>query len=85
MRYIEVKSTSGIWDSQNPAQMHRTQFERAQEYGDRYWLYVVEHVESENPQIHCIQNPANRVNAFMFDHGWMPLATHELHDPEAID
>jgi hypothetical protein len=74
VRYIEVKSTSGLWDSGNPAQVHKSQFEFAQEYGDNYWLYVVEKVESDEPKIYCIQNPANRVDAFMFDHGWRDLA-----------
>ncbi len=74
VRYIEVKTTSGMWDSQNPAQMHKAQFEMAQERGESYWLYIVEQVEAEDPQIYCIQNPANQVNSFMFDHGWQPLA-----------
>ena len=78
IRYIEVKSTSGRWDSENPAQMHSRQFETAQERGENYWLYVVEEVESDDPKLYCIQNPANRVDAFMFDHGWLPLA-------EAVD
>ena len=74
VRYIEVKSTSGIWDCENPAQLHKSQFETAQEYGESFWLYVVEQVESDETKIYCIQNPANRVDAFMFDHGWRPLA-----------
>ncbi|MBC8503891.1 MAG: DUF3883 domain-containing protein [Chloroflexi bacterium] len=74
IRYIEVKSTSGLWDSANPAQMHKAQFETAQERGESYWLYVVEQVESDDPKIHRIKNPANRVDVFMFDHGWQPLA-----------
>jgi hypothetical protein len=73
IRYIEVKATSGLWDSENPAQMHKKQFEMAQEYGENYWLYVVEQVESADPKIYRIQNPANRVDAFMFDHGWIGL------------
>jgi hypothetical protein len=74
VRYIEVKSTSGIWDSENPAQMHKTQFETAQEYGESFWLYVVQEVESDEPKLYCVQNPANQVDIFMFDHGWIPLA-----------
>ena len=77
IRYIEVKSTAGLWDSANPAQIHKTQFETAQERGDSYWLYVVEQVESDNPKIYCIQNPANRVDTFMFDHGWQPLSKND--------
>lgn len=75
VRYIEVKSTRGIWDSQNPAQLTKTEFELAVEYGENYWLYFVEQVESDNPRLYCIQNPAQRVNYFLFDHGWQPVAT----------
>ncbi len=77
VRYIEVKSTSGLWDSENPAQVHLRQFETAQEYGESYWLYVVEKVEDDDRKVYCIQNPANRVDTFMFDHGWRPLAEVE--------
>ena len=74
IRYIEVKATASLWDSTNPAQMHQAQFIEGQERGDSYWLYVVEQVESDDPTLYCIQNPANRVDTFMFDHGWQPLA-----------
>ena len=74
VRYIEVKSTSGVWDSQNPAQMTKTEFETAKEYGESFWLYIVEQVESDNPKLYCIQNPANQANYYLFDHGWEPLA-----------
>ena len=74
IRYIEVKATAGLWDSTNPAQMHQAQFIEGQERGDSYWLYVVEQVESDDPKLYCIQNPANRVDTFMFDHGWQSIA-----------
>lgn len=59
IRYIEVKALSGIWDSQNPAEMTRTEFETSKKKGEDYWLYIVEHAESEYFNILLIQNPAN--------------------------
>jgi hypothetical protein len=73
-RYIEVKSFSGTWDSQNPAQLTKTEFETAQELGSSFWLYVVERVESEDAHMIRIQNPAHRADYFLFDHRWMKLA-----------
>jgi hypothetical protein len=74
VRCIEVKALSGIWDAQNPAQMTKTEFEKARELGDLYWLYIVEQAESEEAQIYRIQNPANRAGYFLFDHGWENIA-----------
>jgi hypothetical protein len=76
-RYIEVKSFTGIWDSQNPAQLTKREFETAREKGDSFWLYVVENAETENFQIHCICNPAQQVDAYLFDHGWLNLGTNK--------
>jgi len=74
IRYIEVKSLSGIWDSANPILMTKTEFEMAQAKGVEYWLYIVEQANSEDAQIYRIQDPANRANYYVFDHGWEPLA-----------
>jgi len=73
-RFIEVKSFTGIWDSRNPAQMTKREFETAREKGDKYWLYIVEKVESEDFRIHCICDPARQVDAYLFDHGWINLS-----------
>lgn len=77
VRYIEVKSISGYWDSANPILMTQNEFEMAQAKGDEYWLYIVERATSEDRQIYRIQNPANRANYFVYDHGWEPLAFSE--------
>jgi len=71
LRFIEVKSLSGIWDAQNPAEVTKTEFETAKKKGQDYWLYIVEKAESEDFQIHMIQNPANRVDFYLYDHGWV--------------
>jgi hypothetical protein len=72
-RYIEVKTFSGLWDSQNPAQMTKTEFDSARELGDSYWLYVVEQVETDNVKIYPIRNPANRADYYLYDYRWEPL------------
>lgn len=74
IRYIEVKSLSGYWDSANPVLVTKNEFETAQAKGDEFWLYIVERATSEDYQIHRIQNPANRTQYFVLDHGWEPLA-----------
>ena len=70
-RYIEVKSLSGIWDSQNPAEVTKFEFETAKKKGEDFWLYVVEQVDSPNFRIFTIPDPANRVDFYLFDHGWL--------------
>lgn len=74
IRYIEVKALSGLWEGPNPAKMTKTEFNKAREMGDTYWLYIVEYAESEEAEIYCIQNPANRAGYYLYDHRWMPLA-----------
>lgn len=70
-RYIEVKSLSGIWDSQNPAEVTKFEFETAKKKGEDFWLYIVEQVDSPNFRIFTIPDPANRVDFYLFDHGWL--------------
>ncbi len=78
-RYIEVKSLSGYW-GETGVGLTNTQFKLAQELGDRYWLYVVECAEDDKDyNIIRIQNPAQRVNQFLFDDGWRDLGNIEEH------
>ena len=42
----------------------------AQRLGQKFWLYVVERADQDDFCITRIQNPAQRVNEFMFDDGW---------------
>jgi hypothetical protein len=73
LRYIEVKGVSGEWGSLG-AEVTRTQFERAEELGDRYWLYVVERAQGDDFTINRIPNPACQANRFIYDDGWRALA-----------
>lgn len=74
VRYIEIKSLSGAW-RRSYAVLSRTQFDKASELQDLFWLYVVEHAERSDFRIHRIPNPALKANHFMFDDGW--TATEE--------
>lgn len=69
LRYIEVKSLSGLW-TDTFATLSRLQFDKATELGDQFWLYVVERAEMDDFRIHRIQSPAHKANHFMFDDGW---------------
>jgi hypothetical protein len=70
VRLIEVKSTRGPWSN---AALSKVQFDRARREGSIYWLYVVERAEREDFKVYCIQDPARRVNQFIYDDGWRAL------------
>lgn len=80
-RFIEVKGVNGEWN-QTGVGLSRLQFSNAQDYGDRYWLYVVEFVS--DPQhicVHPIRSPATQVTSFMFDGNWRDAVADERADP----
>lgn len=80
-RFIEVKGVNGEWN-QTGVGLSRLQFSNAQDYGDSYWLYVVEFVsDSQHLRIHPIQSPAIQVTSFMFDGNWRDAAAQERADP----
>ena len=80
-RRIEVKGVAGEWN-QTGVGLSRLQFSNAQNYGDGYWLYVVEFAsDPEQLRIHAIPNPAMQVDSFMFDGNWRQVATDEHADP----
>jgi len=83
-RYIEVKSLSGDWVGAD-ARLTKTQFKKAMELRDRYWLYVVERAEQDDYCIHCIQDPAGKANRFMFDPGWKQVAQETSDDDNPED
>jgi len=83
-RFIEVKGVNGEWN-QTGVGLSRLQFSNAQDYGDRYWLYVVEFIaDPEHIRVHPIQSPAAQVTAFMFDGNWRDAVTEERADPLAL-
>jgi hypothetical protein len=67
----------GTWKDR-PVGMTSTQFRMAQQYGDRYWLYVVEKAASAtDARIVRIQNPAGRDSTFTFDQGWLRVGLQQ--------
>ena len=80
-RLIEVKGVNGEWN-QTGVGLSRLQFSNAQDYGDRYWLYVVEFVsDPEHIRVHPIRSPATQVTSFMFDGNWRDAVADERADP----
>ena len=73
-RMIEVKGIRGPWTRQGVA-ISRRQLEAAEQYRERYWLYVVEFADDHaRARIHPIHNPFARITQFWFDSGWRQLA-----------
>lgn len=73
-KWCEIKSLSESW-AKGPVTMSHTQFKLAQEKGDAYWLYVVEHAGApEQIRLLCIQDPAGQAKTFTFDQGWEEIA-----------
>jgi hypothetical protein len=80
-RFIEVKGVNGEWN-QTGVGLSRLQFSNAQNYGDRYWLYVVEFVsDPQHISVHPIRSPATQVTSFMFDGNWRDAVADERADP----
>lgn len=80
-RFIEVKGVNGEWN-QTGVGLSRLQFSNAQDYGDRYWLYVVEFVsDPQHTRVHPIRSPATQVTSFMFDGNWRDAVADERADP----
>ena len=77
-----MKSLSGDWEGPH-AGMTDTQFEKNQEIGNRYWLYVVERAEQPDYRIWRIQNPAQQATNFMYDDGWKNMAEEDETPAEA--
>lgn len=83
-RYIEVKGINGEWNNTGVGLSH-LQFSNAQDYGNQYWLYVVEHAfEPDVTEVHPIQSPASKVDSFMFDKNWQEAASDEAANPAAL-
>jgi hypothetical protein len=80
-RFIEVKGVNGEWNKTGVG-LSRLQFSNAQDYGARFWLYVVEFVgDPQHMRVHPIQSPATQVTSFMFDGNWRDAVADERADP----
>lgn len=82
VRHIEVKSTKYNWDGYGVG-ISSTQFEKAWELGDDYYLYVVESVlDEQNFKLTVIQNPVKLIANYRFDGGWKVFVS-ERFSPDA--
>lgn len=72
VRYIEVKTLTGRWGDGGVAvsvpQLHFSQKH------DNWWLFVVENLNTQNTDVHILENPLQNANQFMFDHSWKQLS-----------
>lgn len=69
-RYIEVKGTKGSWSERGVSLTSTQLFYAKESQNQNYWLYVVENVFSDSPQVHKIFNPIDKIDYFIFDGGW---------------
>ena len=65
----EVKALSGSLD-QHAARLTPNEFRCAQERRGDYWLYIVENLAGEAPNVIRIQDPAGAVGRFTFGPEW---------------
>ncbi|HIP33883.1 MAG TPA: DUF3883 domain-containing protein, partial [Bacteroidia bacterium] len=73
IRYIEVKTLTGQW-GQGGVGITKDQLEFAQKQKDKWWLFVVENINTDNTKIYQFKNPILEANRFMFDNSWKQLA-----------
>ena len=82
-RIIEVKGLDGEW-TERGVKLTRRQIINAEEYGDEFWLYVVEYaLDLKNRRIHAIQNPFFKAAEFWFDSAWRDIADEKGGDLKA--
>lgn len=73
IRYIEVKTLTGQW-GQGGVGITEHQLEFAQKEKEKWWLFVVENINTDNTKVYQFKNPILEANRFMFDNSWKQLA-----------
>lgn len=73
IRYIEVKTLTGQW-GQGGVGITEHQLEFAQKEKDKWWLFVVENINTDDTKVYQFKNPILEANRFMFDNSWKQLA-----------
>lgn len=69
---VEVKGTLGNWNLMGFS-LSKTQMQKCQDYGDNYWLFVVENLMNK-PQLYKLVNPAAQIDVYCFDSNWKYVA-----------
>ncbi|HDJ89417.1 MAG TPA: DUF3883 domain-containing protein [Thermoprotei archaeon] len=62
VRYIEVKGHAG---PSMVAELSEEEYRVALEKGEKYWLYIVYNVETDNPQLTAIRNPIKNMKVIV--------------------
>ncbi|WP_285163553.1 DUF3883 domain-containing protein [Shewanella goraebulensis] len=73
---VEVKGMLGNWNLMGLA-LSKTQMQKCQEYGDSYWLIVVENLVNK-PYLHKLINPAALIDVYCFDSNWKHVAEESI-------
>jgi hypothetical protein len=70
---LRTKANEDVWGIDGVG-LAATEFRKARELGDRYWLYVVEWATSDQPEMYRTRIPPPKANWFFFDRGWSQTA-----------
>ncbi|HMV69093.1 MAG TPA: DUF3883 domain-containing protein, partial [Myxococcota bacterium] len=71
------RGLGGAWDERG-VRLTPAELRAAHHFGDRYWVYVVEHAKDPaQRRLYRIRGPANLVTAYCLDHGWIALDDRE--------
>ncbi len=84
VRYIEVKALTGRWGTLG-AGITKVQLEFALQYGAKWWLIVIEGLNTDNKEVWQFKNPVSEATKFMFDHSWKQLAYIPFINEKQID
>lgn len=80
LRVVEVKALRVAF-VERPVTISRAQFNAAQEWGGRFWLYVVEQAGKPDARIFRIHDPVAQASHFTFDNGWEQVAVERASPP----
>jgi len=73
-RIIEVKATKYAWDGWGIG-LTAPEYRAAQKWGDKYYLYVVEHVSDDQaPMLYVFRDPSGKIASYRFDDKWRAMA-----------
>jgi hypothetical protein len=76
----EVKGIRGKWNRTGFSLSH-TQVEKCRQYGDNYWLYIVENIAT-TPVLYKLVNPVSQIKNYYFDLNWKKVSQVEEFDAE---
>ena len=70
---IELKASRDIWSNWEES-LTPNEFRKAQHFKDKYLLCIIDDVLGDNPNIYFIQDPAGKIDSFLFDSPWKDVA-----------